>query len=364
MSFSLPAYRAPDFDALKLSDAPDATLVPVEKDSVAPENYHATTMFPEYFRVGGRWMLAEESRMDCVAVVEGDSVRIVEFRRLKRGDRVVVGRTEDGGEGIYVHAGGFGTAEENAEAFAFRQSRSRETAYSIDYDALYEQLRFEREHGNILWVMGPACAFDADARAAFAALVREGFVDGLMAGNALATHDLEASYRGTALGQDIYSQRTVPNGHYNHIDTINAVRRLGSVEAFVRTGAVKDGIIYECVRRGVPMALVGSVRDDGPLPEVYANVYEGQDAMRDLIRKATTVICMASTLHTIATGNMTPCYRVVDGVVRPLFFYSVDISEFAVNKLRDRGSLAVKTIVTNVQDFIVNVQRGVCGKAE
>ena len=125
MSFSLPAYRAPDFDALKLSDAPDATLVPVEKDGVAPENYHATTMFPEYFRVGGRWMLAEESRMDCVAVVEGDSVRIVEFRRLKRGDRVVVGRTEDGGEGIYLHAAGFGTAEDNAEAFAFRQSRSR-----------------------------------------------------------------------------------------------------------------------------------------------------------------------------------------------------------------------------------------------
>ena len=100
--------------------------------------------------------------------------------------------------------------------------------------------------------------------------------------------------------------------------------------------------------------------DDGPLPDVYGNVYEGQDAMRGLVRKATTIVCMASTLHTVATGNMTPSYRVVDGQVRPLYFYSVDISEFAVNKLLDRGSLTVKTIVTNVQDFIIQVRRGVC----
>ena len=224
-------------------------------------------------------------------------------------------------------------------------------------------LRHERDHGNIVWVLGPACSFDADARSAFAALVREGFVDGLLAGNALATHDLEAGYLGTALGQDIYTQRSVPNGHYHHIDTINAVRSLGSIPAFVESGAVKDGILCECVRCRVPFVLVGSVRDDGPLPEVYGNVYEGQDAMRALVRKATTIICMASTLHTVATGNMTPCYRVVDGAVRPLYFYSVDISEFAVNKLRDRGSLSVRTIVTNVQDFIVNVRKGVCGPA-
>ena len=230
----------------------------------------------------------------------------------------------------------------------------------MDYDSIYELLKYERDHGNIIWVMGPACAFDADARSAFAALVREGFVDGILAGNALATHDLEAGYRGTALGQDVYTQRSVPNGHYNHIDTINEVRRLGSIQAFVDSGEVRDGILYECVKKSVPFVLVGSVRDDGPLPEVYGNVYEGQNAMRDLVRKATTIICMASTLHTVATGNMTPCYRVVNGSVRPLYFYSVDISEFAVNKLRDRGSLSVKTIVTNVQDFIVNVRKGVC----
>ena len=169
----------------------------------------------------------------------------------------------------------------------------------------------------------------------------------------------DSSYLGTALGQDIYTQKSMPNGHYNHIDTLNAIRLCGSTAAFVEAGKAKDGIIYECVRNHIPYVLVGSVRDDGPLPEVYGNVYEGQDAMRTLVREATTVICMASTLHTVATGNMTPSYRVVDGVVRPVYFYSVDVSEFAVNKLRDRGSLSVRTIVTNVQDFVVNVCKGV-----
>ena len=175
-------------------------------------------------------------------------------------------------------------------------------------------------------------------------------------------HDLEAGYLGTALGQDIYTQQSQPNGHYNHIDTINEVRRMGSIQAFVESGKVKDGVMYQCVHHNVPFVLVGSVRDDGPLPEVYGNVYQGQDAMRELVRNATTIICMATTLHTVATGNMTPCFRVVDGEVRPLFFYSVDISEFAVNKLRDRGSLSVKTIVTNVQDFVVHVKQNLLGE--
>ena len=360
MSFSLPRYQAPDFAALGLEQAPDVKLVPAERDGVMPPNYHATTLFPEYYHLNGKWVLAEETRMDCVAVVRDGAVAIVEFRNVKAGDLVAVGRTEDGSEGIYVHPNCFTSEMGEQEAFAFRTGRSRETAYSIDYDGLYDLLRYEREHGNILWVMGPACAFDADSRAAFAALVRGGFVDGLMAGNALATHDLEAGYLGTALGQDIYTQKSYPNGHYNHIDTINDVRMYGSTAAFVHSGQVQDGIIYECVNHDVPYVLVGSVRDDGPLPEVYGNVYEGQDAMRALVKTATTVICMASTLHTVATGNMTPTFRVVDGQVRPLYFYSVDISEFAVNKLRDRGSLSVKTIVTNVQDFVVNVRKGVC----
>lgn len=359
MSFTLPAYHPPRFDAPQFQTAPNAGLAPAPQDGVAPQGYHATSIFPEYFKIDGQWLLAEESRMDCVAVLRGGKIAVVEFRNLKAGDQVVLGRTEDGSQGIYVHAGGFQEESGGQETFAFRQGRSRETAYSMDYDSIYELLRYEREHGYIIWVMGPACAFDADSRNAFASLVRGGYVHALLAGNALATHDLEAGYLRTALGQDIYTQRSQPNGHYNHIDTINAVRSCGSTRAFIDSGAVKDGIIYECVKHQVPYVLVGSVRDDGPLPEVYASVYEGQDAMREQVSRATTVICMASTLHTVATGNMTPSYRVIDGVVRPVYFYSVDISEFAVNKLRDRGSLSVRTIVTNVQDFIVNVSKGV-----
>ena len=358
MAFTLPTYRAPDFAALGLSSAPDVRTRPAPRDGVAPEGYHATTMYPEYYRLNGEWTLAADSRMDCVAVVRGGGVDIVEFRNLKAGDAVAVGRSEDGGEGIFLWTEGFAAEAGGAEAFSFRQGRSRETAYSCDYDFLFDLLRHEREHGNIIWVLGPACAFDAHARESFAALVRAGYVHGLMAGNALATHDLEAGYLGTALGQDVYTQRSAPQGHYHHIDTINAVRALGSIPAFIDSGAVKDGIIYECVKKDVPFVLVGSVRDDGPLPEVYGDVYRGQDAMRSLIRKATTIICMATTLHTIATGNMTPAYRVVDGAVRPLYFYSVDVSEFSLNKLHDRGSLSAKTIVANVQDFIISVRKG------
>jgi len=356
MSFTLPGYTPPDF--CLLAGSPDAKLIPAPMNAVVPENYHATTIYPEYFKIHGKWLLAEESRMDCVAVYDGGAILVKEFRNVREGELVVTGRTEDGSEGIYVYAAGFGREDELSELFSFRQGRSRETAYSRDYDHIYDLLRYEREQGNIVWVLGPACAFDADSRNAFAALVEAGYVSALLAGNALATHDLEAACFKSALGQDIYTQRPYPNGHYHHIDTINRVRRCGSIRRFVEEGGAKDGIMAGCVKKGVPFVLVGSIRDDGPLPEVIADVYAGQDAMRGLIREATTVICMASTLHTVATGNMTPSYRVLNGKVRPVYFYSVDISEFAVNKLRDRGSLSVRTIVTNVQDFIVNVKKG------
>ena len=358
MSFTLPAYHAPDFTVDALKKAPEVRMAPAPMDGVAPDNYHATGIYPEYFHIDGKWHLAEESRMDCVPVWEDGKIRIIEFRRLKKDQMVVLGRTEDGSEGIYVHMYGFATKGEKDNAFAFRQGRSRETAYSRDYDELYSLLRHEKENGGkILWVMGPACTFDNDSRAAMAALIENGYAHGILAGNALATHDLEAGLLGTALGQDIYSQEIMHNGHYNHIDTINKVRACGSIPAFIEQHDIKDGIIHACVKAGVPFVLGGSIRDDGPLPEVYANVYEAQNAMRGLVSEATTIICMASVLHTIATGNMTPSYRVVDGQVRPLYFYSIDVSEFAVNKLLDRGSLAVKTLVTNAQDFIVNVRK-------
>lgn len=360
MLFQLAPYVHPDFAALNLLDAPDAALGRVEKDFVAPDNYHATTIFPTYFKVNGKWHLAEESRMDCIAVWDGEKVIVKEFRHLKVGDLVFTGREEDGSRGIFVHTQGFASgAAGEKDTFSFRQGRSRETAFSRDYDHLYELLRHEREHGHIVWVLGPAVAFDSDSRAAFARLVENGFVSAVLAGNALATHDLEGAYKRTALGQDIYTQVSQTMGHYNHIDTINKVRAYGSIPAFIEGEGIDNGIIHACVKKDVPFVLTGSIRDDGPLPEVYADVYAGQDAMRNQVRKATTVICMATTLHAIATGNMTPSFRVMpDGSIRQVYFYSVDISEFAVNKLGDRGSLSARSIVTNVQDFVVNVAKG------
>lgn len=359
MTFKLREYREPDFSDRKFSDAPDAVLRFAPKDMVAPDNFHATSIFPEYFKIEGKWILAEESRMDCVAVYEAGSIAVKEFRNIKQGDRIVVGRTEDCEEGIYVHADCFEQEENKDTPFSFRQSRSRETAFSYDYEQLIELLKYERKHGYVVWVLGPACAFDYEAREAFSRLIAEGHVDALLAGNALATHDLEAGLLGTALGQDIRTQRPHFNGHYNHIDTINRVNLCGSIPAFIEKEKIKDGIIYSCVKHDVPFVLNGSLRDDGPLPEVYEHTYVGQDAVRSHIRKATTVIGMATVLHTIAAGNMTPNFRVMpDGTKRQIYFYTIDTSEFAVNKLADRGSLAAKGIVTNVQDFVCNLAKG------
>lgn len=359
MSFELRKYYEPDFSEAIFQQAPNAKLVPVEIESTAPAGFHAMSIFPEYFKVDGQWLLAEESRMDCVAVYEAGKILVKEFRKLQPGELVVVGRTENCEDGIYVHANGFHEVNEKGDVFAFRGNRSRETAFSRDYDELYDLLKHERDHGKIVWVMGPAFAFDHDARAAFSALIDAGYVDAVLAGNALATHDLEAAYLGTALGQDIYTQKSRPNGHYNHLDTINRVRTCGSIPEFLKQENITTGIIAACERNQVPYVLAGSIRDDGPLPPVIGNAYTAQNRMRDQVRNATTVICMATTLHTIAVGNMTPSYRVMpDGTIRQVYFYCVDIAEFTVNKLSDRGSLSARGIVTNVQDFIVTLAKG------
>ena len=210
-------------------------------DGVAPEHYHSTSMFPEYYRINGKWTLAEESRMDSSVVLRPDGcLDVVENRNLRKGDMVILGRTERGEEGIYVHTSGFSDGEAGLDdQFVFRQGRSRETSYARDYD-------------------------------------------GLLAGNALATHDLEGALLHTALGQDIYSQISQPNGHYNHLDVINKVRRSGSIPDFIRDYGLDDGIICACVRNRIPFVLTGSIRDDGPLPEVIGDAYAGQSAMRSL----------------------------------------------------------------------------------
>ena len=358
MKFKMPVFAEPNFAAPELIACPDAQTKPVVKAGVAPQNYHATTIFPEYYKINGQWTLLTQSRMDGVVVRHADGrLEVKEFRRLAVGDEVFAGRTEDGSEGILVHPDGFGPGAADCDTFAFRTGRSRETAYSRDYDRLYELLRYEKEHGYIVWVLGPAVVFDSDSKQAMVTLIENGYVDAILAGNALATHDLEGALFQTALGQDIYTQESKANGHYHHLDVLNQAREHATLNEFVAAKNISDSVVAACVRTGTPMVLAGSIRDDGPLPEVLADAYMAQNAMRRHARQATTMICLATQLHSIASGNMTPAYQVIDGSVRPVFLYSVDVSEFAVNKLKDRGSLEVTSIVTNIQDFLVHIQR-------
>lgn len=361
MAFILPDYSPPDFTLPMFADSPEVVFAPVEKPGVAPSNYHATSVYPEYFQVQkGEWQLAEESRMDCVAVLGQDgSLSVKEFRNLNIGDLVACGRRENGEDGIFVHTTGFAFAAHVAEKFAFRSHLTRETSFSIDYDELYDLMDYERANGVIVWVLGPAVVFDHDARQAFAELIHTGYVHALLAGNALAVHDMEGSIFGTALGQMLYSKKSVMLGHYHHLDAINAIRNIGSIKTGIEQGLVKNGVMKAVIEKNIPYVLAGSIRDDGPLPEVIGNAYKAQDKMRNITRKATTVIALATQLHAIAVGNMVPSYRVTaQGQIRPVYFYSVDMSEFAISKLVNRGSLTARSILTNVQDFVVTVARG------
>jgi hypothetical protein len=361
MAFWLPIFKAPDFAEHRLSQCPLVAFGKVRQNGVAPHNYHATSIYPEYFHLSpGNWQLIRQSRMDCVAVLlENGLLEAREFRHLRKGDRVALGRQENGEEGIYVHTAAFNMERSGTDKFSFRTQFTRETSFSFDYDELYDLLLFERSNGFIVWVLGPAVSFDKDAKDAFTKIVERGYVHALMAGNALAVHDLEGALFETALGQNIYNKKSTPLGHYKHLDTITKIRSMGSIAKAVRAGAITSGIMHAVVKNNVECILAGSIRDDGPLPEVVGNVYDAQDKMRAVAKRATTVIALATQLHTIATGNLVPSYKVVGkNRVRPVFFYTVDMSEFAANKLANRGSLTAHSILTNVQDFVVTVERG------
>lgn len=355
--YQFPSYTPPDFSLPGLRDAPAAVAVAAPADGVLPDNFHATSNHPEYIHLGkGDWLLAGDTRMDAVFILQGRELRVVEPRLVKRGEPVVVGRRENGEDGIYLHTSGFDQAGNPADKFAFRTRDTRETPFSRSYDDLYSLLRHERDHGCIIWVLGPAVAFDRDSREAMAGLIESGYCHVLLAGNALATHDLEAARFRTGLGQDIYTRELIRGGHYNHLDIINEVRRHGSMAAASVELGLGNGIISACLHHGIPYVLAGSIRDDGPLPEVITDSCRAQDAMRFHARRATTVIALATQLHAIAVGNMISGYRVLEnGLIRPVYFHIVDMSEFAADKLANRGSYQARAIMTNAQDFVVNL---------
>jgi lysine-ketoglutarate reductase/saccharopine dehydrogenase-like protein (TIGR00300 family) len=341
----------PDFSAPPFATFPDAQFAPAPATGVLPPHFFSTTNLPTFVRIKGEWRLPNEPRMDAALVLDTEGLLWVrEGRRVRQGDLVAVGEKEDGSEGIYVWAEAF-LGDSSESEFKFMTSEvSREKP--IDYALMARLLLDERERGGYpLWVTGPALVHSR-ARTDFVWFIQNGFVSALLAGNAVAVHDIEASIYGTTLGMTRTGE-VAAGGHALHMRAINRVRAAGSIEAAVDQGVITDGIMHACVRKGVPYVLCGSIRDDGPLPGVYADTLDAQDAMRAHAVRATMAILIATALHSIATGTMLPAFTMAaDGSLRELPTICVDSSEFVVSKLKDRGTHQAFAVVTNAQDFM------------
>jgi lysine-ketoglutarate reductase/saccharopine dehydrogenase-like protein (TIGR00300 family) len=344
-------FPPPDFSRPPFTTFPDARFSPAPADGVLPDGFFSTTNLPTFVKVEGRWIAPREPRMDSGLVLGRDGVIWTrEGRRIRRGDLVAVGEKEDGSEGIFVQTE-LVPHGADAEGFAFMSSEvSREKP--IDYPTMARLLVEERERGGYpVWVTGPALVHSR-ARADMSWFIAQGFVGALLAGNAVAVHDIEASIYGTTLGMSSTGEIT-QGGHGLHMRAINRVRAAGSVAKAVEQGIITDGIMYSCVKHAVPFVLTGSIRDDGPLPDVITDMLQAQDAMRAQTIKATMAIMIATALHAIATGNMLPSFvQLADGSMRELPTICVDSSEFVVSKLKDRGTHQAFGVVTNAQDFM------------
>jgi lysine-ketoglutarate reductase/saccharopine dehydrogenase-like protein (TIGR00300 family) len=340
----------PDFSQPPFAGAPEARFAPLPADGVLPEGFFSTSNLPTYVRVEGTWHAPTRPRMDCVVVKRTGLLETIEPRRLKRGDLVAMGEAEDGSQGIVVHAEGFLGSVHGANEFRFMSTEvSRERP--VNYEELAARLGEEkRKRGYLVWVVGPALVHSR-ARTDFEWFIRNGYVQAVLAGNAVAVHDIEAAIFGTTLGMSNTGQPT-EGGHGLHMRAINRVRAAGSIERAVETGLIKTGIMHALVTNRIPYVLAGSIRDDGPLPGVYSDALAAQDAMREHTVKATGAIFVATALHAIAVGNMLPAFYLCDGVPAPLMTICVDQTEFVVNKLKDRGTHQAYGVVTNAQDFM------------
>ncbi len=318
-------------------DQSDAEVEQATQDGVLPEGFYSTTNLPTQVRLNGRWVEVENPEMDCALVVlDGARVRTMPMHRVRVGDRVVVGR-----EGVRVQAL---ERPRGASPFEFMTSDvSSEKPKDRLVAEVAERIRAAKAAGGkVLAVCGPAVVHTG-AAPYLAQLLRAGWIDVLFAGNGFAAHDIESNVLGTSLGVSLGEAGPIEGGHSNHLRVINEVRRRGSIAAAVADGYVRSGVMYECVSKDVPFVLAGSVRDDGPLPDVYTDVVEAADAMRALLPGVSVALMLASTLHAIATGNLLPA-----GVET----YCVDINQAVVTKLADRGSHQALGIVTDVGLFL------------
>jgi lysine-ketoglutarate reductase/saccharopine dehydrogenase-like protein (TIGR00300 family) len=344
------SLSTPDFTRAPFAGSPEARFEPAPALGVLPEGFFSTSNLPTYVRVGTAWLMPTRPRMDGVIVRRGASLEIVEPRLVARGEPVAMGLAEDGSEGIVVHAEGFLGAGSSPNEFRFMSTEvSRERP--VNYDEMAERVEAERRAGGYLvWVVGPALVHSR-ARTDFEWFIRNGYVQAVLVGNAVAVHDIEAAIYGTTLGMTSAGKATTA-GHGLHMRAINRIRAIGSIERAVETGVVKSGIMHAIVTEGVPYVLAGSIRDDGPLPGVVSDSLAAQAQMRDHTVRATGAVFVATALHAIAVGNMLPSFHTHRGAPEPLMTICVDQTEFVVSKLKDRGTHQAFGVVTNAQDFM------------
>ena len=322
-----------------IDDIKEVNLVASEKDKVAPEGFYSSSNHVTHIYYGGDWIPVEDIEMDCLVVVDEENKRacVKPIADVKAGDKIVVGL-----DGVKVTPPNRSRDEQQVFEFMNSDVSSEKPLMNIINGIAKEMKEIKAKGGKIGIVGGPAIVHTGSGKY-LAALVREGYIDVIMAGNALATHDMESNIYGTSLGIEVETGKIVAHGHTHHMRTINKINRSGSIRQAVEDGTLTGGIMYECIKNDVPYVLAGSIRDDGPLPDVITDTAESQKEMRKYAQKLDMVIMIATMLHSIATGNMLPSR------VKTI---CVDINPSTVTKLSDRGSAQVVGIVTDIGSFL------------
>lgn len=312
-------------------------LKSASKNMLMPESFYSTTNNNTQIFYKNRWLNVDNMMMDKCIVVKGNKAICVPIREIKKGDKIVVGE-----EGVKITPPERPREGMNVFEFMGSSSSSERPTQHIARRVAEDIYKTKKSGGKIVLVGGPAIVHTGAADS-IAGLVKHGFIDAILAGNALAVHDIEYATLGTSLGMNVRDGTLAVRGHRNHMDAINAVFKAGSISGMVKTGKLKKGIMYECVKRKIPFVLAGSIRDDGPLPEVITDVIVAQRKYKEVLKNAKLVIMISTMLHSIATGNMLPAD--VKVIV-------IDISQPTVTKLMDRGTWQALGIVTDVGAFL------------
>jgi lysine-ketoglutarate reductase/saccharopine dehydrogenase-like protein (TIGR00300 family) len=319
-----------------LAKTEEAVLKPAPFDKVVPEDFYSTTNHRTLVRHGGLWLEVAKQRMDAVIIVNDGQAECRKLRDVKAGEMVVCGA-----HGIRILPD---FKERDRLGFAFMANEiSSERRAETAVRKIAELMRqIKAEGGRIVFVAGPVVIHTGGALA-FCDLIRRGYVDALLAGNAIAVHDIEHTLFGTSLGVDLEHGNPIEEGHKNHMRAINTINRYGSIKGAVEAGVLRSGVMYELVKHNVPFVLAGSIRDDGPLPDTEMDLIKAQEAYAEQIADARLIICLSSMLHSIGAGNMTPSW---------VKMVCVDINPAVVTKLSDRGSQQTVGVVTDVGTFL------------